>query len=251
MEIAVARNPAPGQRHLPHHLARIAETGALHRPLHDPAPDAEGPAVDRPAKAEAQAVMRRQIVGRARRASPRQIVGTGDQRHAAMPQLLRPQPRVAQRPDADRDIGALLDQVDDHVRQRQVHPHAGIARAKTRQQRDQALDPEGGRGVDPQQPARLTPVLAQPRLQLHHVAQQHRHPVAIGRPLARQRQRPRRPAQQGDAQPLLQPRDRPAHRRRRQPQRLGRIGEAPLARHHQERLDVAQPVIHDFNSLLK
>ncbi len=96
---------------------------------HAPA-DAERPAVDRPAEAELEADVPVEVARLRGPAVAAEIVGAGHHHHLATPQLLGAQARVAQRPDADGDVGALLHQIDERVGEGEDQPHVGQASRK-------------------------------------------------------------------------------------------------------------------------
>lgn len=185
------------------------------------------------------------------RAAPREIVRARDQCHAAVPQFLCAQQGVTQRTDADRNVRSLLHQIDDAVGQRQFDFHGRMAFGKAGKSRDQALDAEGRRRIDAQQPARDLVRLIQTALDLRHVRDEGAHTIAIGQALCRQGQGTRRSPQKRDGQPFFQSGDGSAYRRRSEAHHAGRLCKAALRCDGQEYLDVAKPIIHDFNSLLK
>ena len=94
-----------------------------------------------------------QIVRRFRQAMPRHIVGRGNDHPPRIEQLAGFQRGIAQRTDADGDIGPLVDQIDDGICQRDIQLHLRVQRQELRHQRQQADLAETHGGTDAQPPA--------------------------------------------------------------------------------------------------
>ncbi len=89
---------------------------------------AQGPAVLlRARKAQQQAVVVQQILRHLRRAATLQVVGRGHDQAAVIGQLAHDGGRIRQLGDADGEVDALLDQVDQHVGEVQAHLHLRVA----------------------------------------------------------------------------------------------------------------------------
>lgn len=78
---------------------------------------------------------------------------------------------VTQGADADGDVGAVLDQVDDLVAAVQFQLDLRVTLAKARYQRYQHMQHEGRSGVDPQAPGRLLAAQGHLLFRLLHLRQ--------------------------------------------------------------------------------
>lgn len=183
---------------------------------------AQRPGIQRLGPVEAEQHVIGEFFHRRRRAAAPQIVRTGQHAQPARAERPRMQARILQRADAQRHVGALLDQVDDAFVAVQLELDLRMARAETGHARHDHVQHERRGRVDAQASGRhLTP----------------RGHLFLGRfgraddgacmfeefgPLFGQLQAPRRAPQQRGLQLLLQPREAAAGRRHGQLQVLGR-----------------------------
>ena len=108
-----------------------------------------GPAVN-----PSDQLVRAQRVRRCRRAARRKIGGAGARPERDGRQPTCNQLGVGQRPDPDRDVEVLRQQVDVAVVDAEGHPHLGVAGQELRQHRRQRPHGEGEPHADPQRAPR-------------------------------------------------------------------------------------------------
>ena len=162
---------------------------------------------------------------------PRQI-GRARQ-HPARGMAQRPcmQAGIGQRADADGQIDAPLQQIDDAVVAMQLQLDQRIARAEIADQRDDHMQHERRRGIDPQAPGRRLP--PQRHLLLGFLDAGQNPPRLRQERLAflGQLEAPRGAAQQRHRQLVLQPTQRPAYARGGLFQLLGRSADRATVDH--------------------
>jgi hypothetical protein len=153
---------------------------------------------------------------------------------------LRDERRVGQGADAQREIEAAVDQVEQAVVEHEVHAHLGVGLREGAQRRHHVQQPERHRRVDAQHPARRG---ERPGGGLLRVTRRQQRALRVrqrGRPRLGQRQAPRRPLQQAHPEALLEPRHRHAHHRLRDPQPPRRSREALGLGHRREHGQILQ-----------
>src|SRR5882757_9688820 len=137
------------QYDLAHRFTVVDLHGSAHGLLEVPALVTEWPARARPPEIERQAVVIPEISRRSRDTAAFQIAGRRADDQPALRQLPRLQGAVREIADADRDIGFLLQEVDDLVGETEIERQIGIALNETRDRRRHEHGPERQRCIDP------------------------------------------------------------------------------------------------------
>ncbi len=175
-----------------------------------------------------------EVVRPLRHAGLGEILRRGDPDPPRLPHPPRHQRAVLQGADAQRDIDAILQQVDIAVRQGEFAGHVEMQGEEFAHQRPDMQPPEHHRRGHHQMPRRRAAFRRRAVLGLAQIGQDA--PRAEQEPPARigQRHPPGGPLQQPQPEPFLQRRDRARHRRGRQPQPPRRRGEALGIGHRDE-----------------
>src|SRR5690606_31498252 len=153
-----------------------------------------------------EAVVSGEVLGLARFAATREIVGGSGCHATDRPDAPRDEAGVSEVGDAQRDIDALLQKIDGAVAQGEIDGYVGITRQERRQDRTDMADPEGHRRADAQPAAGRSSGAAHLTFGLGHVIQDARAPLIIGSSRLREAEAPRGPVEEAYAQPLLKPR---------------------------------------------
>ncbi|ABA47803.1 hypothetical protein BURPS1710b_1156 [Burkholderia pseudomallei 1710b] len=164
--------------------------------------------------AQADAVVAVEVVGRCRHAVALEIRRRADDDHPAAAEFAHHEPRIVERARADRDVAALVERIDERIRQHDVERDVRIAALELRQERHQMMLAERHVRIDPHAPLRSRAVRrfalgVGDVLENAHAALVKR--GAFGREL----QLARRAIQQAHAEPRLEPLNELADRRRR------------------------------------
>ena len=201
----------------------------------------ERPAFDDAGEAEIQAVVAGDVGRGFRRAVLFEIGRRGNHHHPALPEFARDQLRIAKRPGADRDVGALLEQVDHLVGENDVDGDLRMLSQERRQHRHQIMLAERHVAVDAQPAARRRPRrgLTLGRVDLAKDADA---ALVEGRTLRRELQLARGAVEEPGTEPVLQPADQLAHRRRRHIEKIRGGGQRAALDHADEDFDLAGAV---------
>ena len=165
----------------------------------------ERPAVA-PERTEAQGVVLHEVFRLAQCGGTFEVVGVSERRPACLADLARDQAGVRQLARAQRQIQAMLHQVEARVREHQFDRHPGMARAVGTENDEQLVVAPVDRQRHAQQALCLVPPGVDLRLGLQDVFQPARGLAQVGLPRLGQAQAARRALQQRDTQALLQPR---------------------------------------------
>ena len=205
------------QRQAPRALAVADRDAAMGRQEDALAVDGEGPGVAVPGEIEGDEIAAGEFLGMIRSSARGEIIRRGDDRRDAFAELARDELRGSQRPDPDRDIGALVDEVDHRIGDRDVQLDAGMRRHEARRHRQQEMPAEGDIRVHPQSSARNLAGGDRP-LGLVEIGQHAQGPLVEGRAFLGEHELAGRTHDQPDAEPRLQPGDELADGRGRHPQ---------------------------------
>ena len=129
------------------------------------------PAVEMLGLGEAEQGVPSQPLDARRRAVAGQVLRAGEDVQAAGAQRPRVQGGVAERTDADRHVGALLQQVDDQVVGVEFELDVRVQPAELADVRHHRVQHEGRGGVDPQAPGGALPAQGQAFLERLHLLQ--------------------------------------------------------------------------------
>ncbi|MGY4423342.1 hypothetical protein ACVWY2_005791 [Bradyrhizobium sp. JR6.1] len=152
------------------------------------------------------------------------------------------QRRIRQVPEPDREVDAVLDEVDPAIRQPQVDANIGIAFEVGGHDRADMEPPEAERRRDHQAAFGAGALALYRVLGLLDVGKDPPRPLQVARAGVGQRHLPRGPLQQPRTEPLLQRRDQPRDGGRRQAELAGGGGKPLEVRHRDERLHGIDPV---------
>lgn len=155
-----------------------------------------------------------------------EIVGAGDIDQPQRAERPGDQTGSAERPDAQRAVDTFLDKVHRPIGHTEIDVDAWITRQELRQRRRHDQPADAARQVDAQPPGRSTRSPAKQVLGLVHVRNQLEAAFIEGRAILRRRHLARRAVQEPCAEPRFERLHCRRNRGARQPQRIGRTGEA-------------------------
>ncbi|MNF45909.1 hypothetical protein D3C84_270560 [compost metagenome] len=167
---------------------------------------AQGPMVEAFGLGEAQQHMAAQVLDPLGRAMPGQVVGAGQDVQRAAAQKARVQGRIGQGPDANGNVGALFEQVDDQVVGVEFQQDIRVQPAKLAHPRHDGVQHERRCRIDAQAPGRRLLALRQAFFQLVHLVEDLLGPLEEKPPLLGQVHAPGGAVDQGGIELALQSR---------------------------------------------
>src|SRR5258708_2713775 len=225
-QIAVIGMQAAGNAH------RVLRAGAI----------AKAPDMPRADVFVGEAVVPRQLFRGLRRAMLRQILRRGARHEPRLAELARHQIVRAGRADADRQIEALLDQIDHAIGERHIEAHLWMTREKFGDRRRDMVHAEIYRGGEPDGAARHYRRARSLLLCLGEIGEQLHRALVEGAAALRQAYAPRGAIEKARLQMTLELGDMPGRGGGRQAQAVRRPGEAARFKDLGEDLNGAEAV---------
>ncbi len=232
-EVRLQDDAHAGDGGLAQHVAAVGAQPALHAHPCLAVGAVQGDLVQRHV-AVGQEFVAGDVGSQARRAGALQVGRRGVQSGLHLAELARDQGRGDLAGDADRHVVAFLDDVHHAIGQRQVQRDLRIARAVAGQARPQPGDAEAEGRVDAQRAGRSQRLLADRRLHVVELGQQHLAALVIRGADAARADPAGGAVEQAQAQPLLQPGHLPGDAGGGHAQRLGGAVEAVAVDHGDE-----------------